>query len=101
MKKKIEFETTTVINEFREFFKSSYPNDCSPRQKADIMASYLAGYFSVGCHFTHMIKNGLHQDGAVLMQDCINEDTGNRISFLIECMKKDDYSHRMFRDEME
>lgn len=92
---KTEFQTEQVVNEFERLFKQSFKDGCQPRQKADLLAFFMAGYIAYNQDFKSALKN-MGFEGGILFMDEIVQDTFDRSRHLINCVVKNDLSHKMF-----
>lgn len=92
-----EFQTNTVIDEFKRLFEQSFPEPCHPRQKADLMSFFLAGY-QASCIDMGKASHSLNSaDKALVFMDEVKNDNYDRVQYLIRCMRSGDYSHKMFQ----
>ena len=91
-----DFESESVLNKFKELFKQAFPNGCDVRQMADLMAFFMAGYQDA-CLDYRKAQDDLGFEGGELFMDGLKDDNHNRVQYLIKCMVKGDYSHKMFK----
>ncbi len=97
----MEFETKTALIEFKELVKKAYPtaSELHPRQYADLMAFFLAGYIDGAQGYRKAISK-MNIDGAHLLMGEIIEDTIKQGMFISQSMIRDDFSHEIFKQEL-
>lgn len=91
-----EFETEQVVNQFKDFFQHVWPEGTNQRQKADLIATFMAGYCSGAQDFKKAINKFSSIDGAILFMNEIINDTTTRAKYAAQCMLENDFSHEMF-----
>lgn len=96
MEESKEFQSESIVNEFKRLFKQSFPNGCSERQRADLMAFFFAGYVTHNQEFNEA-KAKLGVEAAEVFMEELSRDVFDRTKYLIECMVADDYTHKMFK----
>ena len=92
-----EFESNHIIDEFKRLYEESFgkvKSEVDPRQKADLIAFFLAGAH-VGMNIgLDLVRQNPHA-AEVLIKEFI-EDNYERAKFCVDCMVKNDFSHNMF-----
>ena len=93
-----EFESDHIINEFKKLYEQSFgkvKNEVDPRQKADLIAFFLAGaQEGMGIALSLLRQN---PNVAELLIEEFHSDNYERAKFCVECMVKEDFSHDMFK----
>lgn len=98
----MEFETKTALIEFKKLVKEAYPtaSQLHPRQHADLMAFFFAGFID-GCQKYHKgVDSFPTVEGANLFMGEIIEDTIEQGKFIAQSMIRDDFSHEIFKQDL-
>jgi hypothetical protein len=93
-----EFESNHIIGEFKRLYEESFgkvKDQVDPRQKADLIAFFLAGAQEGMNISLSLIKQNPYA-AEVLIEE-FRSDNYDRAKFCVECMVKNDYSHSMFK----
>ena len=92
-----EFESNYIIAEFKRLYEDSFgkvKNEVDPRQKADLLAFFLAGAQTGMNTSLSLVRQNPHAAEVLIEEFC--NDNYERAKFCVECMVKNDFSHSMF-----